>query len=97
VTKENGQRNENDSENRTTGTDASRTARLRTTHADADAVAAALRPDNTDSIEMVVEGETLSTTVERGTTGGLQSTVDDAVVNLTVADAVIDTARNYQS
>lgn len=71
-----------------------RTARLRTTHADADAVAASLRPDNTDSMSMVVEGETLVTTVERETTGGLQSTVDDTVVNLTVADAVIDTATN---
>ncbi|RDI70834.1 KEOPS complex subunit Pcc1 [Halopelagius longus] len=93
MTREN--RTVHDSE--TPGTVESRTARLRTTHEAADAVAESLRPDNTDSIRMVVEGETLTTTVERETTGGLQSTVDDAVVNLTVADAVIDTARNYKS
>lgn len=90
-------RSENERENGTTGAVESRSARLRTTHDAADAVAASLRPDNTDSIRMVVEGETLTTTIERETTGGLQSTVDDAVVNLTVADAVIDTVRNYQS
>ncbi|SFR44532.1 KEOPS complex subunit Pcc1 [Halogeometricum limi] len=72
----------------------SRTARLRTTHDAADVVAAALRPDNTDSIRMTVEGDTLVTDIERETTGGLQSTVDDTVVNLTVADAVIDTVTN---
>ncbi|MDQ2053536.1 MULTISPECIES: KEOPS complex subunit Pcc1 [Halobellus] len=74
---------------------ASRTARLRTTHADAETVAAAIRPDNTDSMEMVVEGETLVTTITRETTGGLQSTVDDTVVNLTVADAIVDTTQTY--
>jgi hypothetical protein len=84
-----------------TGTDESRPnrrrARLRTTHAAADAVAGALGPDNTDSITMTVEGDTLVTTIERETNGGLQSTVDDTVVNLTVADAVIDTARRHKS
>ena len=85
-----------DSEDRVPADDPStaRTARLRTTHADADRVAASLRPDNTDSMSMVVEGDALVTTVERETTGGLQATVDDTVVNLTVADAVIDTATN---
>ncbi|WP_336022341.1 KEOPS complex subunit Pcc1 [Halobellus salinisoli] len=71
----------------------SRTARLRTTHADAETVAAALRPDNTDSMRMRVEGDTLLTRIERETTGGLQSTVDDTVVNLTVADAIVDTTH----
>jgi hypothetical protein len=75
--------------------DASRTARLRTQHADAETVAAALRPDNTDAMEIVVEGNTLVTTISRATTGGLQSTVDDTVVNLTVADAIVDTTRTH--
>jgi len=75
----------------------SRTARLRTTHADAATVAAALRPDNTDAMEMAVEGDTLVTTVSRETTGGLQSTVDDTVVNLTVADAIVDTTRTHNT
>ena len=72
-----------------------RTARLRTTHADAATVAAALRPDNTAAMEMTVEGDTLVTTVARETTGGLQATVDDAVVNLTVADAIVDSTRTH--
>ena len=74
-----------------------RTARLRTTHADAETVAAALRPDNTDSMEVAVEGDQLVTTVSRETTGGLQSTVDDTVVNLTVADAIVDTTRTHNT
>ena len=73
----------------------SRTARLRTTHADAATVAAALRPDNVDAMGMAVEGDTLVTTIARETTGGLQSTVDDTVVNLTVADAIVDTTRTH--
>jgi hypothetical protein len=72
-----------------------RTARLRTTHADAATVAAALRPDNADAMGMAVEGDTLVTTITRDTTGGLQSTVDDTVVNLTVADAIVDTTRTH--
>jgi hypothetical protein len=75
----------------------SRTARLWTTHADAETVAAALRPDNTDSMEVAVEGDQLVTTVSRETTGGLQSTVDDTVVNLTVADAIVDSTRTHNT
>ncbi len=84
-----------DAEPTADATSESRTARLRTTHADAATVAAALRPDNTDSMEMAVEGDALVTTVSRETTGGLQSTVDDTVVNLTVADAIVDTTRTH--
>jgi hypothetical protein len=75
----------------------SRTARLRTTHADAATVAAALRPDNVDAMGMAVKGDTLVTTITRETTGGLQSTVDDTVVNLTVADAIVDTTRTHNT
>jgi len=63
-------------------------AEVRTTHdspADAERVAAALRPDNTDEVTTRVDGDAVVTTVARETTGGLQSTVDDYVVNLTVA------------
>jgi hypothetical protein len=49
------------------------------------AVAAALAPDNTAEIDTRVEGATVVTTVQRPTTGSLQSTVDDYVVNLDVA------------
>ena len=44
---------------------------------------------------MAVEGDALVTTIERETNGGLQSTVDDTVVNLTVADAIVDTTQTY--
>ncbi|SDY18731.1 KEOPS complex subunit Pcc1 [Halobellus clavatus] len=88
-------RTDTESHSDTTHDSASRTARLRTTHADAETVMAALRPDNTDSMEISVEGDTLVTTISRETTGGLQSTVDDTVVNLTVADAIVDTTQTH--
>ncbi|GAB7092052.1 hypothetical protein JCM18237_23230 [Halorubrum luteum] len=74
----------------------SRTAAVRTTHADADRVAAALGPDNTDSMAMRVDGDRIACTVERSTTGGLRSTVDDYVVNLQVADELIERARAHR-
>jgi hypothetical protein len=63
-----------------------RRATLRTTHADAEAVARALAPDNTAEMETRVSGDRVVTTVTRETTGGLRSTVDDYVTNLQVAD-----------
>jgi hypothetical protein len=65
-----------------------RRARIATTHGDeatAERIAAAVVPDNTAEMETVVEGERVVTTVARETTGGLRSTVDDYVVNCTVA------------
>lgn len=63
-----------------------RRATITTRHDDARLVAAALEPDNTPEMQTRVSGETVVTTIERETTGGLQSTVDDYVVNLSVAD-----------
>lgn len=71
-----------------------RRAVVTTTHADASVVAASLAPDNTESMTTTVRGSTVETTVERDRTGGLQSSVDDYVVNLTVADAVCEAARD---
>jgi len=68
-------------------------ATIRTTHADretAERLACAVRPDNTDEIRTTVEDDALVTTIERETTGGLQSTVDDYVVNLSVAAQLSD-------
>ena len=65
-----------------------RTARIETEHADAEtaaAVAAALGPDNTPEMETTVDGSTVVTAIERDSTSGLQSTIDDYVVNLQVA------------
>jgi hypothetical protein len=72
-----------------------RRATLRTTHDDPDIVASALAPDNTDSMHTSVEGDELVTTIERDSTGGLQSTVDDYVVNVTVAQTVIAATRTH--
>ena len=78
-----------------TGDDATRTATVRTEHADAAAVAAALGPDETDSMRTRVDGDVVACAVERPTTGGLQSTLDDHLVNLRVADRVIERARSH--
>ncbi|WP_096393664.1 KEOPS complex subunit Pcc1 [Halorubrum trapanicum] len=72
-----------------------RTATVRTRHADAATVAAALGPDETDSMRTRVDGDVVACTVARPTTGGLQSTLDDHLVNLRVADRVIDRARDH--
>jgi len=56
----------------------------------AERVARAVAPDNTASMTTRVEATTVTTEIDRDTTGGLQSTVDDYVVNLGVAEAVLD-------
>ena len=65
-----------------------RLAEIETSHASpdrAERIAAAVAPDNTAEMTTRVEGETVVTTIERDSTSGLQSTVDDYVVNLRVA------------
>jgi len=65
-----------------------RRAEIETRHgspAGAERVAAAVRPDNTAEMTTRVEGDAVVTTIERDNTSGLQSTVDDYVVNLRVA------------
>jgi hypothetical protein len=63
-----------------------RTATLRTEHDHPELVAAALRPDNTASVQTTVQDGAVVTRVERETTGGLARTVDDYAVTLRVAD-----------
>ncbi|MFC6955074.1 KEOPS complex subunit Pcc1 [Halorubellus litoreus] len=70
-----------------------RTATIETTHDDAALVAAALSPDNTSEMETTVEDGRVVTRIERETTSGLQSTVDDYVVNVGVAEQVVQTAN----
>ena len=76
-------------------TDADRTATVRTEHADAATVAAALGPDETDSMRTRVDGDVVACAVKRPTTGGLQSTLDDHLVNLRVADRVVERAHDH--
>ena len=76
-----------------------RTATVRTELDDAAILAASVRPDNTPEIDTRVEGGdgespgVVVTTVERETTGGLRTTVDDYVVNLAVAQEVVQIAK----
>ncbi|MFC7186134.1 KEOPS complex subunit Pcc1 [Halorubrum yunnanense] len=72
-----------------------RAATVRTTHADAAVVAAALAPDETDSMATRVDGDAIECAIERPTTGGLRSTADDHVVNLRVADRLVERARTH--
>ncbi|WP_222919511.1 KEOPS complex subunit Pcc1 [Natrinema sp. SYSU A 869] len=88
----------------------SRRATIRTDHDDAALVAQALSPDNTDEMTTAVERDgavdtvnsddghagTIITQIDRETTSGLQSTVDDYVVNLSVAIDVTSQARTVQ-
>ena len=68
-----------------------RRATVRTTHDRPEVIAAALRPDNTAEMSTRVDGRTVVTTIERDSTGGLRTTVDDYVTNLQVAQRVTDT------
>ena len=64
-------------------------ATIRTRHDSPEIIAAAISPDNTPEMDTRVEDESVVTTIERTTIGGLQSTVDDYVVNLSVADRIL--------
>lgn len=76
----------------------SRTARIETTHDDPSIVAAAIAPDNTADVETTAGSEgAVRTRIRRDTTGGLQSTVDDYVVNLTVAERVCEVTTRVGS
>jgi len=79
----------------TGGVSERRRVTLRTTHPDADCVADALAPDNTDSMALRVDDDTVVCQIERPTIGGLRSTVDDYVVNLRVATTVVDRAMAH--
>lgn len=73
---------------------------VRTEHDDpetAAAVAAAIEPDNTDEMTTRVDSETVETTIDRETTGGLHSTADDYVVNLDVAVQCTTTNDNHDN
>nr|WP_119822000.1 KEOPS complex subunit Pcc1 [Halalkaliarchaeum desulfuricum] len=63
---------------------------METAHDDPAVVAAAIAPDNTADVDTkgVESDGVVRTRIRRETTGGLQSTVDDYVVNVIVAEQV---------
>ncbi|WP_246999442.1 KEOPS complex subunit Pcc1 [Halosolutus gelatinilyticus] len=75
------------------------TATIRTEHDDPDVLARALDPDNTDEMETTaiapteIEPGAVRTRIDRETTSGLHSTVDDYVVNVDVAMRVAQHAE----
>jgi len=74
----------------------SRRATIRTEVEDAPTIAASLKPDNTPEMRTRIEDGVIHTEIERETTSGLRSTVDDYVVNLTVAVEVAEATRRIQ-
>ena len=74
-----------------------RKATIRTEHDDPELVARALSPDNTTEMETTVEDGRLVTRIERETTSGLHSNVDDYVVNVDVATAVVQHANRLDA
>jgi tRNA threonylcarbamoyladenosine modification (KEOPS) complex Pcc1 subunit len=72
-----------------------REATVRTDVADPALVANSVRPDNTEEMETWVEDGDVVTRIERDDTSGLRSTVDDYVVNLTVATEVAQHADRH--
>jgi hypothetical protein len=72
-----------------------RSATVRTEVTDPELVAACVRPDNTAEMSTGVEDGAVVTRIDRDDTAGLQSTVDDYVVNLTVAAEVAQTANRH--
>lgn len=69
---------------------------VRTTHDRPELVAAAVAPDNTDEMTTRVsdDGRQVLTTIERDSAGGLRTTTDDYVSNLTVAQQLIETTTD---
>jgi hypothetical protein len=74
-----------------------RRAQLHTESSNPEIVAAALVPDNTREMKTQVADGTIETTVTRETTGGLRSTVDDYIVNLSVAERITQIASETNS
>lgn len=70
---------------------------IRTTHANPDLVARSVSPDNTPQIRTDVEDNRVVTTIERDSTGGLRTTADDYIVNLTVATSVRTANKNLDN
>ncbi|MFB6127600.1 MAG: KEOPS complex subunit Pcc1 [Halolamina sp.] len=84
----------------------SREADLAVASAAPETVAAAVAPDDTDDVQTRADRDpdralpdwadgVVRVHVTRESTGGLQATVDDSVVNLTVAETVVETAREH--
>lgn len=68
-------------------------ATIRTSYDDPAVIARSVAPDNTAEVDTRIEDGRIVTTITRGTTGSLQMTADDYVVNLAVAADVVRIAN----
>lgn len=68
-------------------------AHVRTRSVAPERVAAALAPDNTPEMSTDIDGDVVTTSLERETVGGLRATLDDYAVNLSVAERVVQAAQ----
>lgn len=73
----------------------SRQATIRTSVDTPEQIAAAVRPDNTQEMLTGVEDGAVVTDIDRDSTSGLRSTLDDYVVNLSVAVEVAQIANRH--
>lgn len=64
--------------------------KLETEHKDAEAVAGAVSPDNTDEMETRVKDGTVITRIEREDIKSAGATADDYLRNVVVADELLD-------
>ena len=69
-------------------------AHVRTRSVAPELVAAALAPDNTPEMSTDIDGDVVTTSLERETVGGLRATLDDYAVNLSVAERVVQAAQD---
>ena len=63
-----------------------RQAVVRTTHEDPQRIARAIRPDNTTEMTTQADDGVLETRIDRSTTGGVRTSIDDYLVNVIVAE-----------
>lgn len=63
--------------------------RIESETADAAVIAAAIAPDNTADVTTTVDDGTVVTTIQRDSTASLAATVDDYLLNVDVAQQVV--------
>ncbi|MBR1368529.1 hypothetical protein RJ53_03020 [Methanocalculus chunghsingensis] len=68
--------------------------RIRSHHSDPDTVAGSLSPDNLLGMETMVDGEYVETMIVEKPIRSLLASVDDYLMNLSIADALSDEKMN---
>ena len=61
---------------------------VRTDHSNPERIATSMRPDNTAEMETMTTDDSVITAISRADVGGLQTSIDDYLVNLQVAEQI---------